>query len=48
MFSKNKKFYFDLNDTYDLVHLSPSGTDKLSNMIFKELQKSIDFNEFKQ
>lgn len=40
----NKKFDFDLNDTYDLVHLSPSGAEKLSDLIFNELKEIKDFN----
>ena len=37
----NKNFNFILNDTYDLFHLSPSGSEKLSRFIFDELKNYI-------
>lgn len=37
------KFKLDINDTYDLVHTSPSGSAKIANFIFNDIKKKINF-----
>lgn len=39
----NSNFYFNAKDTYDLVHLSPNGSKKLSEAIFQNLKNTIKF-----
>ena len=39
-----EKLKFDINDTYDLYHVTPNGSSKVSNAIFKNLKNYITFN----
>jgi len=34
---------FNLEDTYDLVHTNPSGSEKIARFIFKEIQSKINY-----
>ena len=39
-----KGIKLNLEDTYDLVHTSPSGSQKIANFIFSNIKENISFN----
>ena len=45
MFCINSNELLDLsvNDTYDLIHLSPEGSKKLSEFLFERLKYKLKF-----
>ena len=39
----NESFNLSANDTYDLIHLSPKGSKKLSEFLFERLKYKLKF-----